>query len=142
MARGKKHDPGLRDKAYELFAQDYSNAEVARKLNLPETTTIEWLKSWAGSEDYEKYRRQRRAERIQMANRLQSAVAIKLFQAVMDGKIPPERLPVTYGIATDKCLVMEGEPTDRVEHRMRSDEEDELLKRLESLIDEEKTDSK
>ncbi|MCW5829304.1 MAG: hypothetical protein KIT79_08315 [Deltaproteobacteria bacterium] len=135
MPRGKKHDPKLRDEAYRLFAGDLTNAEVARKLRLPETTTVEWHKSWSGSEEFETYRRHKRAERLQMANRLQAAAAIRLLQAVMEGMIPPERLPVAYGIVTDKCLLMEGEPTQRMEYQMRPDEEEDLLKRLEALIE-------
>jgi len=66
-----------------------------------------------------------------MLARATETMAANLVEAVEKKSIPAASLPVALGIATDKKLLLDGEPTSRMEHveRVRPEDIIQLIKR-------------
>lgn len=68
MAKGKKYDPEIKERAIALLAVCDSVSKVAKELNLPWSTVDTWKKEKSdGGDGFEKLREQKKEEFIQNA---------------------------------------------------------------------------
>lgn len=124
MPRGKPHSRGTKNTALAMFAQGFSNAEVASRLGLPETTTIEWHKRWVNSPEFVELQLVHQAELVGMLKRLVHAAEVRLMEAIVQNKISPDRLPSTYSTLLDKLQLLSGQPNQRIETINQESDED------------------
>jgi len=114
MTRGKKRSPEDIERGLEALAESGGNAEEAsRKTGLPANTLREWKLQFG--DEFGELRREKRSDLITKvwvaAEKALDTAVEKL--AEMSGK----DAAVSFGIFTDKGLLMGGEPTGINENR-------------------------
>jgi len=114
MTRGKKRSPEDIEIGLQALAETGGNAEEAsRKTGIPANTLREWKLQFG--DEFGELRREKRSDLIEdvWAAAAEALGFLRKKLRRMKGK----DLAVTYGILTDKALLLGGEPTGINENR-------------------------
>lgn len=85
MAKGKKYNEDVKEKAYALFASGNSYAFVSEKLGIPESTLRGWRKQPSNAENEEKLAELRAKKKQEFVDRAWRS--IELSQNIMERRL-------------------------------------------------------
>jgi len=126
--RGKKRSPEDIERGLEALAESGGNATIASEsCGIPART----LRGWKGGAFAEEFAELRREKRTDLIGDVWEAAREALAQ--LRSKLPTMKgkdVAVTFGILTDKALILGGEPTQITETK-RGDAASRLLEAIE-----------